>query len=265
MRLHEVTYIALIGLALGFATVAISPVRADNPVPADIRIPAIIVAEDETVLSSSMSGHIDKMPVDEGDRFKRNDVLVRFKCDILDGERAVARASVKGAEAKLENAKRLDQLGVSGTLDYQLAQSELDIARAELQVANAKGELCEVRAPFDGLVLRRDVQEHENVNTMTPLLKIARSGTVNVAIIAPAQWLSWVNVSMPFEFTPNGGSGAATGKVTKVGGEVDAASQTVKIEGVLSTKGQLLIPGMGGTVYFSPVSGEKGAGEGGRP
>jgi len=152
----------------------------------------------------------------------------------------------------------LDILGAAGTLDLALADADLEERRAKLRVADAKAALCSVHAPFDGVVLSREVERYESVNVMEPLLKIARTGTLRIAVIAPAHWLGWVRKGARFKFTPRGGKVASPGQIDKIGVTVDAASQTVKIEGVLDDRSAELIAGVGGTVSFTvPKAGVK--------
>jgi len=211
---------------------------------------AIVRAADETVLSAEMAGRIKTLPFDEGDSFAAGKHLAGFNCDILEAEQAVARATTKGAEAQLQNAKRLDRLGAAGSLDLALAEAALEEAQANLSVANARLRRCVIIAPFDGFVLERDVERFESVEVMTPLLRIGRPGTLRVEIIAPALWLSWMETGKSFQFMPHKSDTSYAGTVERIGAVIDAASQTVKIEGKLTVSASKLRSGMGGGVLF---------------
>ena len=106
-------------------------------------------------------------------------------------------------------------------------------------------------APFDGFVLERDVERFESVEVMTPLLRIGRPGTLRVEIIAPALWLSWMETGKSFQFMPHKSDTSYAGTVERIGAVIDAASQTVKIEGKLTVSASKLRSGMGGRVLFN--------------
>lgn len=232
--------------AIALAALASSPALAT-----DTLIQGVVKAGDETVLSAEMAGRINRLPLDEGATFGKGDLLAGFSCDILQAQRSVAVAVVEGARAQGNNAKRLDSLGVAGSLDLALAEAALRESLAELRVAEARTRLCTVLAPFPGVLLSREVEEHESVNVMTPLLKIGRRGALRIAVIAPAQWLAWLKPGASFSFVPHDGKTAVQGRIDQIGAAVDVASQTVKVEGLLESEDVALIPGMGGVVTFS--------------
>lgn len=232
----------LLGLALG--------ATSGQGAAEDFTTNAIVRMVDETVISAEMSGRINKLPFDEGDYFAAGARLVEFNCDILDAEKAVFTAAVHGAEAQLMNAKRLDRLGAAGSLDLALAQAALEEAQANLGVAGAKLRRCAIVAPFKGVVLFRDVKPHESVEVMKPLLRIGRPGVLRVEIIVPTSWLDWMARGKTFEFRSHKSVAAYNGRVDRIGAAVDAASQTLIVEGVLTSDAPLLRSGMGGLVRF---------------
>ncbi|HEY9080276.1 efflux RND transporter periplasmic adaptor subunit [Magnetovibrio sp.] len=231
-----------------------SPSQAQSA-RSDLSTHAILQAKDEVVLSSKMSGRLTDLPFEEGQSFVKGDTLAGFACDILEAEQSVAAASVEGAAAELKNAKRLDKLKAAGALDLALAQAALAKARAQLDVAKSRARLCYIIAPYDGVVLSQDVRQFESVDTKTPIVRIGRAGALRVKIIAPAAWLSWITVQAPFTFVPSGSGKRYSGSIDRVGAAVDAASQTVKIEGILTGETPELLPGQSGVAYFASSTG----------
>ena len=85
----------------------------------------LLVPRIETVLSSQMAGKIEKINVEEGDRFKKGQALVEFDCKIEQTE-------LKRAVTELEAAKKT--LGVNRSLAHLKSISGLDVAMAEAKV-----------------------------------------------------------------------------------------------------------------------------------
>lgn len=238
-------------LAVAVSLLAALPaVAADSP-----QAQGVARGAEEALLSSEMAGRILRI-ADEGEPFRKGDALVEFSCDAQRAEEDVARASEQGARARLDNQRRLEAAKSAGQLDLALADAQLAEAQAKIRAANAKARLCRVIAPYDGTVLKREARAHESVNVLAPLLRVARRGPLEVTVIVPASWLSWLKVGTPLAFTAAATGLRADGKLTRLGGGVDSASQTVEVRGELSgdTAAQLK-PGMGGTAVFRAPAG----------
>ena len=216
----------------------------------------VLRGADEAVLSSEMAGRIVGI-ADEGDTFAKGDLLVEFACDSQKAEGDAARASDRAARARLDNQRRLAETRSAGRLEYDLAEAQQAESRAMIRVADAKASLCRVVAPFSGTVLKREARLHESVAVMAPLLRVARQGAAEVNIIVPASWLPWLKVGTVFAFTANATGERGEGKVTRLGGAVDSASQTMEIKGELTETAPVgLRSGLAGIVSFQAPAAE---------
>jgi RND family efflux transporter MFP subunit len=209
----------------------------------------VLKGAEEAQLSSEMPGRITRM-AEEGETFRKGDTLVEFSCDMLRAEEDMARAAEQGARAQLENQRRLEAVKSAGALDLAMAEARLSEAQARSRAAAAKGRLCRVTAPYDGIVLKRDAKPHESVNLMAPLLKVAKRGTLEITIIAPAAWLPQLKPGQAFTFAAASTGQKAEGKLTRLGASVDPASQTTELRGEIAAESSGLKPGMAGSVTF---------------
>lgn len=208
----------------------------------------VLRGDEQVQLSSEMPGKILRI-ADDGDRFRKGDTLVEFACDVQRAEEEMAVAAVSGAKAQAENQRRLVALETGGSLDLALAEAHFAEAAARERGNAAKARLCKVIAPYDGIVLKREARAFESVNLMAPLLRVARQGSLEVVVIAPARWLREVKVGMPLTFIPSGGGEPSTGEVISLGAGVDPSSQTFELRGRLKTGSTAVLrPGLSGSV-----------------
>jgi RND family efflux transporter MFP subunit len=114
-------------------------------------------------VGSTMAGRIVEMAAKEGETVKTGRVLV--KLDDRD-----ARASVDEIKARLTyletQMRRVAKLRATGTLSgqaYDVAQSELNQARAALDVAQLHVAHHSIKSPLDGVVLRKDGEPGETI------------------------------------------------------------------------------------------------------
>jgi multidrug resistance efflux pump len=123
--------------------------------PSDELVLSGTVEADEIHVGSKVGGRIAEVLVKEGQRVKRDDVMVKFESFDLDAKRADAAAAVAQAEANLEkllNGSRPEEIAQAraqaeaARLNYEMARNgprpqEIEAARAELDAAQADFEV----------------------------------------------------------------------------------------------------------------------------
>ncbi len=142
-----------------------------------------------------ISGIVEKIHVEDGDRVKADQILVEIDRDLIEvrlrevrAALASARIELRYAEIALERARNLREQGTMPDQDYDDTRSRheravVDVERREAQVSRLEVELryATVRAPMDGVVLEVPVEEGSAVSSVlsvtggTPLLTLASS------------------------------------------------------------------------------------------
>ena len=123
-----------------------------------IRISGRTDAEKRVTLATRVMGVIESLPVKQGQRVERGDLIMRL--DALDKEAAVrmAESVVSQRQAEAEAAERL--VGGGNAPKLQADQARAALATATSQLESAKAELAqyEMYAPYNGVVDRVPVQ-----------------------------------------------------------------------------------------------------------
>ncbi len=138
-----------------------------------------ITAEKTTVLGPRVSGVIEKIRVRVGDRVKEGDPLfhtrdieIKLRVAELENQVKLAKAELRNVNLAFHRAEELHKKGYvsNGRLDDARAAKDTGAARvgiAEAQLAAVKQQLDDttVRAPFDGVITRRYVDEGRYMTT----------------------------------------------------------------------------------------------------
>ncbi len=149
-----------------------------------------IAAAKTTELGPRVTGIVDKIYVYVGARVKEGDPLFHTRDTDIKNHVAELENQVKLAQAELRNAgrafERANDLHRSGFVSnggLDIAQAARDTANARLgiaqaQLATAKQMLDDttVRAPFDGVITRRDVDEGEFMSPMSGSMGMMKGG-----------------------------------------------------------------------------------------
>ena len=118
-----------------------------------------IVPEPKAQLSFPLTGVVDSVAVQEGDKVSAGQTLVTLDTKILD-------ANVKGAEAGLEAAQtQVKYQKRIGTDQEHIDAAQADVDRAQADLDSAKATLAQatLTAPFDGTIAAVDISPAETV------------------------------------------------------------------------------------------------------
>jgi RND family efflux transporter MFP subunit len=213
-------------------------------------IAALILATEETVLSSQMAGRIRKVNVGLGDEVKSGARLIEFDC----GEQ---RAQLDAAEADWRAARethiarlKLQSLGAAGELEVAVAAAAADKARSQVTLRRAQLAYCSVAAPFRGRVARLRVKGAESVQSGQPLVDLVNPTSLKAQVFVPAAWIAWLRVGSPLTIQSAAGQ-SYQAKVSKLNSRVDGVSQQLELEARIDN-GEGLVPGMIGVAVFNP-------------
>jgi membrane fusion protein (multidrug efflux system) len=98
--------------------------------------------------------------------------------------------------------------------------------------------------------VQRLAANHQFVNAGTPLLSLVDTSAIEVRLIVPSRWLSWVKPGTPFQVRLDDLGKTVDAKVSRVGARIDPVSQSVDLIAVVSGSTDGLLPGMSGWASF---------------
>lgn len=216
----------------------------------DIRVQ--VVAHNAASLGSPMSGRLAEFSFRDGDRFQQGQVLARFICGEQEGSLAHARALLTEKREILSTNSKLHSLGTGSGLEFHVAAAQVEEASAELQTASAQIDNCTVKAPFPGRVAAVSVRPYQFVGLGQPLLEILDDRALDLELIVPSRWLSWMVAGTLFTVTVDETGRTYNAVIERLSGKVDAVSQSIKAYGRLTNPAPDLLAGMSGKASLEP-------------
>jgi HlyD family secretion protein len=175
-----------------------------------------VQAKTKVELSANIMGQITKLNVEEGDPVKKGDLLLVIDQARYASAVASSRAALESFQADLvrvrevaaqakrdyDNSRAQFRDGIIASADLDRAKSQYEQAmasdkRAERQVEQARADLAsaqdaldktEIRAPMDGIVTRRNIEQGEVVvtgtmnNPGTVLMTISDMSTIEAVL-----------------------------------------------------------------------------------
>ena len=211
---------------------------------------ALVVATEKVAISSEIAARVEKINFLMGDAFNKGDVLITFDCKLYKAQLEVLKADHKSAKVQLKNDKELLDMRSIGELQYQLSESALKKAEAELSIAKLNVERCNIVAPYNGKVMDVYTNIFANIEQREPLMDIVGDGLLEAEIVAHSNWLKWLKKGHSVKITIDETGEVLDAKIISLGAAVDAASQTIGLKAQFNKKYESLIPGMIGIVKF---------------
>lgn len=217
----------------------------------DSEIRGELFARQFTTLSSEMAARITHIPFREGETFKKQQLLVKFDCDVQIAKLTRAKAILKAENSKAQVLSQLDQLNVTSKLELTTSMAEEAKAHAELAIIKAEIKRCQILAPFSGQVVTQSSQEHQYVKAGQTLLEIHNPKLLELKFHIPSHWLKHIKIGHPFLVKIHETSKSYSAKITSFGARIDAVGQVIQITGKIKGIFPELKPGMSGQVKLA--------------
>jgi RND family efflux transporter MFP subunit len=136
----------------------------------------VVSFDHEMKLSFKFGGVVSRVAVREGQRIRRGEALAEIEPAEIDAQVEQARQMADQATRNLARGERLQAEQVISLEQLQDLRTRASIAAAAQRAADFNRRLAVIRAPADGVVLRRLVEPSELVPAGQPALVVAASG-----------------------------------------------------------------------------------------
>jgi RND family efflux transporter MFP subunit len=220
------------------------------PTEATVMVRGLLKPLHEATLSSEVLAKVTEIPFTEGKRFKKGDVLVRFDCARYKAELAATQAEFSARKKTSDNNAELSTYNAAANLDVEVSAAETDKAAAQMQAAQAMLNGCTISAPWAGRVVEVVAHAHETVSPGKELLRILDDSKLEIELLAPSKWLTWLKIGSAFKFRVDETGHEYPAKVSELGARVDPVSQTIRLTGLLNKQDSALLAGMSGSAHF---------------
>jgi len=225
----------------------------------EVRAIGTVQAYQEVQISPEISGKIKKIHCSVGDRVKRGDLLVGIDDELRRIILRQKKALLKKAEATSKKARKDAQKGVTlfkegvisdsesddSELGKQVADAELDLARADVMKAEKELRDTKIVAPFDGKVALEEVEIGKMVTPGQNLLTLVDLARVKILVTISELDITKISVGSVVEVVIDSfPERHFSGRVETVGLKADDVTRTFPVEIVVLNEEENLLSGM---------------------
>ena len=205
--------------------------RAAAADPPRIELKATVAPFDSVTVVAPIEGRVTQITAAEGASIREGDLLVTLANPTVARDVVYARTAVIAADQRMrgqtparsqprisntdrvrvaetivrQRQQRLDRLralladGDVAKQDVELAEAELDRARADQTLAEHRQSLLTVKAPASGAIARLRVKPGSDVFTRDPIAEIVDSTTARVQAPLAPELFRFVRAGMPVD------------------------------------------------------------------
>lgn len=202
-----------------------------------------VKARYEVELSTEVAGKITELHINEGQPVQRGDLLVKINDNDLQADLKRIKSNIEVMEESENRQRQLFERGGATQEDYDATRIQLNNLRAEMAAIEAQIERTEVRAPFDGVLGLKYVDEGSYITPSTRIATLRDLGTVYLDFSVPERYSSRIRTGSEVKFTVQGVDSLFTGRVFAVEPGIDPRARTVNIRAVTDNEEGLLRSG----------------------
>jgi RND family efflux transporter MFP subunit len=204
----------------------------------------------QTTLSSEIAANISKLPLREGEAFLDAQQLIEFDCSLLNAQLNKAEATAEAARQTLKVSRRLAELNSISSLEVDQATAKVKETEAETEAMRVNVSKCSLKAPYSGRIAKLHVDAHQYVTPGKPLMDILDTSRLEVRLIVPSHWLSWIKPGSRFSIRIEELGRVYQARVVRLGARIDPVSQSLPITGEIDGSHSELLSGMSGWASF---------------
>jgi RND family efflux transporter MFP subunit len=256
-----------------------------SPLTHHLVLPGETAAWYDSKIYARVSGYVEKWFVDIGDHVSNGQTLALIETPELDAQLQAARAKLSAAQAEVNvkqaNAdfakstyerwrnspqgvvseqERQSKKAASVAADSELIASKAQVAldEAEVDRLTSLTEFKEVKAPFDGTIVERDVDIGDLVNAgsgsgTSALYRVARNEPMRVFVNVPQSAAGDLLTGEARASITVGGDASQhyDGKVARTSRAINRQSRTLRAEVDIPNADSRLVPGLYVEVSFT--------------
>ncbi len=249
------------------AKVVVSEVTSGTIIP-EVEFVGTVYYPQVSNVASEVSGKVDRVNFEEGDRVKKGHILVKINSELLRKDIQTKKALHEQLLTDLDLAgrdfKRIEKLFREETVAEQvydehkfkvagLGKKSVSI-KAEIEKLNVELQKKIVRAPFDGVITKKLIDTGEWLSPGTPVATIARDDVVDVVFNVPMDVFSLISLGKSIHVKISGLK--IPGKILTVIPQGDIPTRTFPIK-IRVDNSASLVAGMEAKVRLPRGNGKK--------
>jgi len=217
-----------------------------------------VISDNEKVITSRYMGFIKNVYVNEGDFVKKGQLLYEIDSSSIDSSKKEALFNIQIQENNLENLKinlqRYKRLYAKDLVPkYDLEQLQLklsnvenmlNIAKAKLKEVNQQYQYLKIKAPNDGLILKKSIRSGEMAMPSMPALILSDLSSLKIKTEISESFLNSVKLGQEVKIYIESIALKTKGEIKAIIPNIQNMTHSFILKISFDTKDKKIYPGM---------------------
>jgi RND family efflux transporter MFP subunit len=147
--------------------------------------PGRLKAVQQADMAFEVSGRITEFILKEGQRAEEGAVLARLDPRDYENQLEQAKAAERNRRTYVGRIRQAHKTGAVSDQDLNDAQAQVEVAAAEVKIQQKALDDTMLRAPFDGIMSRKLVEDFANVQAKEPVLIFEDDSMLEIKVSVP--------------------------------------------------------------------------------
>lgn len=149
----------------------------------------IVEAVEYAKLAFRVSGQIISLPVIEGQKVKKGQLIATIDPRDLELAYAADKAAYETASAQLERNKRLLERQAISVQEYEISIANFQKAKSAFELSTNNMKDTKLTAPFDGSIEKRFVENYQRVSVGEGIVQLVNTEKLRVKFTIPDDYI----------------------------------------------------------------------------
>lgn len=213
-----------------------------KPFENDIKVTADLLAKEQVELKAPIAGMVLGIYFKEGEHVKKGDLLVRLDDRAWKAQLVGLKAQLKNAEKDLERKNALLEIEGSSQEEIDLAKTNVESLKAQIQQLQVNINLANVRAPFSGQIGMRDFSLGAYLKEGDVIASLTDVENLKVNFNLPEEYRKSIEIGNQVQVLINNDTIAS--KIYAINSVISTDSRTINVRSRLyQPKNKAIMPG----------------------
>jgi len=233
----------------------------------NIELSGTVISDNEKVITSRNMGFIKKVYVSEGSFVKKGELLYEIESSSVDSSKQEAILNLKIQENKLANIQvnynRYNRLYEQDLVPkYDLEQLELNllnmknmilIAKAKLKEVNFQYNYLKIKAPNDGLIIKKSIKAGEMSMPTAPALILSDLSSLKIKTDISENNLIKIKINQNIKVSIPSINLETSGKIVAIIPNINTITHSFILKISFDKKESRVYPGMYSKLIIEPL------------
>ena len=234
----------------------------------DIELSGSVISDNEKVITSRNMGFIKDVYVSEGSFVKKGQILYEIDSSSIDSQKQEAILNTKMLENQLSNIQinynRFKRLYKQDLVPkYDLEQLELNlintknmisIAKAKLKEVNFQYNYLKIKAPNDGLIIKKSIKAGEMAMPSSPALILTDLSSLKIKTDISESNLNKIKINQKVNVLIPSINLKTIGKIEAIIPNINAVTHSFILKISFDKKDSRVYPGMYSKLLIKPLN-----------